>query len=390
MMSSLRKFLNQDISIDRGLLAAILFLLGLGLVQVYSSSFIFAIESFDNGLFFVKKQALFVLLGLVVLLIVSYLPWAILKKLTVALWFIALVGLVLTLVPGLGVKVGGATRWLSLGAGFRIEPSEILKYTFPALLALFIPAQIGRGKNVFSMHANKIKIALLVLIAGAFAILLKQPDFGSMAILAVVGFGILFSRGLNWLYVFASIGAMGSAFYMLVVSQPYRMARVAAFLDPWSDPAKKGFQVIQSMLGFHSGGLTGVGLGQGQGKLFFLPEAHTDFTLAVLGEELGFIGVAGVLLIFGFVAFRGLQISTIAKTEREKVIALGVTLIFSLTAFINAGVAMGLLPTKGLGMPFLSYGGSALLSTCFGLGLLLNIDRRARVESARSFIKIHH
>jgi cell division protein FtsW len=168
------------------------------------------------------------------------------------------------------------------------------------------------------------------------------------------------------------------------------MARVAAFLDPWSDPAKKGFQVIQSMLGFHAGGLTGVGLGQGQGKLFFLPEAHTDFTLAVLGEELGFIGVAGVLLIFGFVAFRGLQISVVAKTEREKVIALGVTLIFSLTAFINAGVAMGLLPTKGLGMPFLSYGGSALLSTCFGLGLLLNIDRRARVESARSFIKIHH
>lgn len=367
--------------IDRSLFLSALFLLGLGLVQVYSSSFIFAIESFDDGLFFVKKQALFVAAGIFIMLITAYTPWKWLERAGMAFWVFAAIGVGLTLVPGLGVKAGGASRWLNIGAGYRIEPSEILKYTYPFLMAYILT----KG---YSSESWWKKIAFMVVPVVPLALLLRQPDFGSVAILSVVIFVILFARGLKWHYVMAGLATLAAAFYFLIARVDYRMARVTAFLDPWSDPAKKGFQVIQSLLGFHSGGIAGVGLGQGQGKLFFLPEAHTDFTLSVLGEELGFVGVVTVLLIFGYMALRGLQISVRAKDERRQIVALGITLTFAITAIVNAGVAMGMLPTKGLGMPFLSYGGSALLSTCFGLGLLLNIDRSERAARLRSFIKI--
>ncbi|MCB0351288.1 MAG: cell division protein FtsW [Bdellovibrionales bacterium] len=368
--------------LDRSLLLTILFLLGLGLVQVYSSSFIFAIESFDDGLFFVKKQALFIALAVGVTFITAYLPWKWVYRAGILLWAVAFVGVVLTHVPGLGVRVGGAVRWLNLGGGFRVEPSEILKYTYPAFLAFVLPQVAKRGMTIRS--------GLLVLMAVApLGFLLAQPDFGSVAILSAVMFALLFARGLKWRYVVAGISALGVAGYFLIVKVDYRMARVTAFLDPWSDPAQKGFQVIQSMLGFYSGGVTGVGLGQGQGKLFFLPEAHTDFTLSVLGEEWGFLGMLITLTLFGYVALRGLQIAVKSEDETKQIAGLGVTLIFTITAMVNSGVAMGVLPTKGLGMPFLSYGGSALLSTCFGLGMLLNIDRSNRESKVKSFIKIN-
>ena len=365
----------------RSLFLAILFLLGVGLVQVYSSSFIFAIESFDDGLFFVKKQALFVLASILLLFITTNMPWKWLEKIALSLWFLAGLGVVLTLIPGVGVKVGGATRWLDIGAGFRFEPSELLKYSYPALMA-FIMTWESRNQPMF----KKIFVYSIPLLP--FAALLAQPDFGSVAIISVTLFTLLFTFGMKWRYAIASLAVMLSAFYFLIVQVDYRMARVLAFLDPWSDPAKKGFQVIQSMLGFHSGGVSGVGLGQGQGKLFFLPEAHTDFTLSVLGEELGFIGVMCVLSIFAFVVLRGLQITVRAKEQKQAIIALGVTLTFAISSLINAGVALGLLPTKGLGMPFLSYGGSALLSTCFGLGLLMKIDLNSVSEFRKKFIKI--
>lgn len=366
----------------KSLLLSILFLLGLGLVQVYSSSFIFAIESFDDGLFFVKKQALFVVAAILVLFVVMHMSWKWLERVALALWIASFAGTVLTLIPGLGVRVGGATRWLNIGAGFRFEPSELLKYTYPTLMA-FVLCRDSHNEPM----AKKIFLNIVPFLP--LGVLLAQPDFGSAALVVCMLFAIFFSRQMAWRYVIASFACIAVSFYFLIARVPYRMNRVVSFLDPWSDPAKKGFQVIQSMLGFYSGGLTGVGLGQGQGKLFFLPEAHTDFTLSVLGEELGFIGVMLVLFIFGFVVLRGLQISVRALSEREQVTALGISLLFAMTAMINIGVAMGMLPTKGLGMPFLSYGGSALIATCFGLGLLLNIDRRVQLERQRSFIKIN-
>lgn len=355
------KFLSSS------LFLSIFALLGVGLVQVYSSSYIFAIESYGDGLYFFKRQAIFTVLGIIALVMAVQIPFEKIRKWGWALWVAAAVLLFATFIPGLGVRVGGALRWIQLPLGFRFEPSELLKIAFSFLVASIVCKHQNSLRNV---KAGWLGLILLVPIL----ILLKQPDFGSFAIIIAVGVALLFTFGLSIKYLFAGGLAAIPAFYFLVWNVAYRKARVQAFIDPWSDPAKKGFQVIQSMLAIHSGGLTGEGLGQSQGKLFFLPEAHTDFTMAILGEENGFLGICAVLILFGFVVFRGFRIAIKTEDLFKKTLALGLTITFALSVFINMGVVMGLLPTKGLTMPFLSYGGSSLVIICFMFGILLNIE----------------
>lgn len=353
--------------LSSSLFLAIITLLGIGLVQVYSSSFIFAIESYGDGLFFFKRQLIFAVLAMGVLVGTIHIPFRYIEKYGWALWFVATLGVLATYVPGLGVRVGGAARWIQLPFGVRFEPGELLKIAFSIWFASLLCRQenfLGRVKWHW----------IFVALVAPMALLLKQPDFGTFAIIVMVAVTLLFAFGLQWKYIVGAVAVMIPAFYFLVMSVPYRRARVLAFLDPWADPAQKGFQVIQSMLSFHSGGLTGAGLGQGQGKLFFLPEAHTDFTLAVLGEEMGFVGFVLILALYGFVVFRGMQIAVKAEEPFKRALALGLSVTFGLSVFINAGVVMGLLPTKGLTLPFLSYGGSSLVSLCFMFGLILNIE----------------
>ncbi|ASD62674.1 putative lipid II flippase FtsW [Bdellovibrio bacteriovorus] len=353
--------------LSSSLFLAIITLLGIGLVQVYSSSFIFAIESYGDGLFFFKRQLIFTILAMGVLVTTIHIPFRYIEKYGWALWLVATLGVLATFVPGLGVRVGGAIRWIQLPFGVRFEPGELLKIAFSVWFASLLCRQenfLGRVKWHW----------IFVALVAPMALLLKQPDFGTFAIIVMVAVTLLFAFGLQWKYIIGAVAVMIPAFYFLVMSVPYRRARVLAFLDPWADPAQKGFQVIQSMLSFHSGGLTGAGLGQGQGKLFFLPEAHTDFTLAVLGEEMGFVGFVLILALYGFVVFRGMQIAVKAEEPFKRALALGLSVTFGLSVFINAGVVMGLLPTKGLTLPFLSYGGSSLVSLCFMFGLILNIE----------------
>lgn len=357
--------------LDRGLLLAVLALLGIGLVQVYSSSFIFAIESRGDGLFFFKRQLGFMIIAISVLLVTAHVPFRWIEKFGWLLWIVAAGGVVATMVPGLGVKAGGAARWLKLPGGFVFEPSEMLKIALSLLLATYF----SRRTEILGKYEWPIRAALLI---APLLIVLRQPDFGTFVICSAVFAAVLFAFGLKWRYVFASAAVAIPAFYFLVMNVPYRRARIMAFLDPWADPEQKGFQVIQSMLSFQSGGLAGVGLGQGQGKLFFLPEAHTDFTLAVLGEEMGFLGVVIVLSLYGFLVFRGLQMAARTEERFPKVLALGLSLTFALSVFINVGVVLGLLPTKGLTLPFLSYGGSSMVMTCFLFGLLLNVESYER------------
>lgn len=353
--------------LSSSLFLAIIMLLGIGLVQVYSSSFIFAIESYGDGLFFFKRQLLFAFVAFGVLIGTVHFPFRWIEKYGWVMWLIASLGVLATYVPGLGVRVGGALRWIHLPFGFRLEPGELLKIAF----SLWFASLLVRRENFLA----RIKWPWLLLITAApLGLLLKQPDFGTFAIIVIVGVTLLFAFGLQWKYIIAAMAVMVPSFYLLVMTVPYRRARVLAFLDPWSDPAQKGFQVIQSMLSFHSGGLTGVGLGQGQGKLFFLPEAHTDFTMAVFGEEMGFTGFVILLALYGFVVFRGIQIAVKSDDTFKRSLALGLSVTFALSVFINAGVVMGLLPTKGLTLPFLSYGGSSLLALCFMFGLILNIE----------------
>lgn len=353
--------------LSSSLFLSLVALFGIGLVQVYSSSYIFATESYNDGLYFFKRQAVFTVLAFVVLIVTTQIPQLWIRKWGWALWPISFVALCATFIPHIGVRVGGAIRWIQLPGGIRFEPSEILKLAFSFLFA----SLVCRHQNIL----GRLKWGwLFFFIVIPFAVLLKQPDFGSFMIMLLVGTALLFTFGLNLKWLATAALAALPALYFIVWHSPYRRARVQAFLDPWSDPAKKGFQVIQSMLSVHSGGLTGQGLGQGQGKLFFLPEAHTDFTMAVFSEEMGFVGIVILMSLFAFVVFRGFQIVLKTQDIFKKTLALGLILTFAFSVFINVGVVMGLVPTKGLTMPFMSYGGSSLLVLAFLFGILLNIE----------------
>jgi len=354
-------------SLSSSLLLAVIALLGIGIVQVYSSSYVLATENYGDGLFFFRRQLIFALVGFLLLMGTIQLPWHWVEKHAWMLWGITAIAVALTFIPGLGIRVGGAHRWLAIPGGYRFEPAELMKVSF----VLFVASLFCRQQNFLRRIPGFVLFLFLMVPIG---LLLKQPDFGTFSLLLMVGLGLLFAFGLAWKYIIGTFVVLAPAFYFLVMNVPYRRARVMTFLDPWADPANKGFQVIQSMLGFHSGGLSGVGLGQGQSKLFFLPEAHTDFTLSVLGEELGFVGFVVLLALYGFVVFKTFQISFRAKDAFRKCLALGLGLVFSFSVFINMGVALGLLPTKGLTLPFLSYGGSSLLCLCFLFGLVINIE----------------
>jgi cell division protein FtsW len=350
------------------LFLSIVALFGIGLMQVYSSSYIFATESYDgDGLYFFKRQLAFTFIAAFSLIFFTQIPTNLIKKWSWILWPATFILMLATFVPGLGVRVGGALRWIQLPLGLRFEPSELMKVAFSFLFA----SLVCRHENALA----RLKwhwAALMILVP--LAVLNIQHDFGSLVIILLVATALLFTFGLNLKWLVAAGIASIPVFYFAVWSYPYRKARIEAFLDPWSDPAKKGFQVIQSMLSVHSGGLTGVGLGQGQGKLFFLPEAHTDFTMAVFFEEMGFMGVLAILALYGFVIFKGFQIAIRTEEMFKKTLALGLTITFAFSVFINMGVVMGLVPTKGLTMPFMSYGGSSLIVLSFLFGILLNIE----------------
>lgn len=366
----------QKKPLDKSLLLLFFCLLGIGLVQVYSSSFIYAMESYGDGLFFFRKQLIFAAISVVALITVANIPWKWIERTGLLIWMLSAFAVALTLVPGIGLKVGGAARWIPLFSGIQFEPSEPLKISLSFLIAAFLhssqPQEWSRGKWASFLIALVVPLGLL----------LQQPDFGSFAICVTVLFSLIYIQGLRWRWVVTAATLSTVLFYLLIWMKPYRKARVLSYLDPWADPAKGGFQIIQSQLSFYSGGLFGQGLGQGQGKLFFLPEAHTDFTFAVLGEEVGFLGVCGLLLLYAWVIVRGFQIALRSKTTSLQLVALGITMTFAIQVLINLGVVLGIFPTKGLSLPFLSYGGSHLLMMGFAFGVLLNIARLQPKEAS--------
>lgn len=353
--------------LSSSLFLSVISLMGIGLVQVYSSSYIFATESYGDGLYFFKKQLLFVFLALSLMIGMIHLPFRWIEKYGWMLWLGSFALMLLTFVPGVGVRVGGALRWIQLPFGLRFEPSELLKISF----SVFFASLLIRQDNFLSRV--KWHWIFLLLLAPLF-VLLKQRDFGSFAIVLGVAVSLLFAFGLQWRYLLLASAGVVTASVGYILSHRYALARVQSFLDPWADPSQKGFQVIQSMLSFSSGGLKGVGLGEGQGKLFFLPEAHTDFTLAVFGEEMGFLGVTVLLALYGFIILRVFQIGLKTESVFKRSVCIGLATTFSFSIFINAGVVMGLLPTKGLTLPFLSYGGSSLIVLSLMFGILLNIE----------------
>lgn len=360
-------------SYSRNILLCLFFLSGLGLVQVYSSSYIFAFENYDNGLYFFHRQLLFTLIGFVCFFIVAYIPWRYNRYIGTFFWFIALMSLFLTLVPSLGVRIGGAQRWLQLPVGFRIQPSELLKVSTP-----FIIAYLAVLKEKWPLQSLLFWMVPLFVAFCPFMIFILQPDFGSLFLITILCVSSLFIMGLRWSYIIMIFVSFLPALYFLLIRQSYRIRRLEGFLNPWDDPTGKGFQMIQSLLGVHSGSLFGAGIGKGQSKLFFLPEAHTDFTLAVLGEELGFFGLTILFSCYGFLIFTAFQVVLKIHDYYQKTIAFGLIFSFSLAIVIHSAVNLGLLPTKGLALPFLSYGGSSLISTFLLFAWFFSIEKNNR------------
>ena len=355
--------------LSQKILLLVVFLSGLGLVQIYSSSYIFATEEFENGLLFFKKQFIFTVCGFIGLFIVSYLSWSKGRILGISLWFLSLLTLVLTLIPDLSVSVGGSRRWLSVPLGLRFQPSEWFKLTCPFALIYFMVL-----KDKWPLHPHFYWLTAGFSIILPVLVLMGQPDFGATVILFCWLFSITFILGLKWRYIFLSMGVSFFIFLGLVLSKGYRADRMKAFLDPWQDPLGIGFQTIQSLLSFHSGGFLGQGLGQGQSKLFFLPEAHTDFTLAVLGEELGFIGFVSILFIYAYLIYYGVKVVTRTVDLSKKLVAFSILFMFVISTFVHFAVNLGLAPPTGVVLPFLSYGGNAIVTTLLGFGWMIQIE----------------
>ncbi len=354
---------------DRLLIIATLGLLALGVVMVFSASAVYASELFGNAGMFVIRQFIWLLLGLGALFLMTQVDYR--RLCQPAVVFPALCVVLVLLVAVLFLDPSRSThRWIRLGL-FSVQPSELAKLALILFLAYFLERRRHAVDDVPGtlLPAGCITAVLVGLI-------LLQPDLGTAAVIVAIAGAMFFVAGLRLQYL-AYLAAAGSvAAYFLIVRVPYRMARIQAFLDPYADPQGSGFQTIQSLLAVGSGGVTGVGLMDGKQKLFYLPEAHTDFIFAVVGEELGLLGAAIVVILFGIIAWRGLRIAALAPDGLARLLAVGVTVMIVGQAFINLSVVIGLLPTKGISLPFISYGGSGLLVMLLGMGLLLNISQR--------------
>lgn len=341
--------------------------------MVYSSSSIYAWNNMKDSAYFLKKHIIYLFFGFILMFISMALDHNTLRKLAKPLFLASLFLLLLSLVPGLSREVSGAKRWIRIG-GFGFQPSELIKITFIIYLADFI----SRRKKVINNVYYGILPSLIALGAPILLILL-QPDLGTAISLVGIAAIMWFCAGMSYKY-FISAGLMAlPALYVLVFSVPYRRARILAFLNPWADPKGSGFQIIQSQIALGSGGIFGQGLGQGKQKLFYLPAAHTDFIFSVIAEEMGIIGAAAVVLLFILFIWQMIKIVRFNSDEFLRFLSIGIVSLISIQAVVNIGVSIGMFPTKGLPLPFISYGGSSLVFDMAAIGLLLNASRRKDV-----------
>ena len=355
---------------DYLLLIPTLLLLGLGLVTIYSASSSIAAHKYGDSYYFLKRQIEFCLFGIFLMIVVKNIPVALYRKVIYPMIGISLLLLFALFVPGLGMKVGGATRWISLGL-FAFQPSELAKMT----LVLFVAYSMAKKSNEMALFTKGFIPHILV--AGLFmGLILFQPDLGTCIIMGCWLMILLFVGGVRLWHLFLLAFASSPVVIWLIWHEGYRLERWWTFLHPWEDPHGLGFQIIHSFLAIGSGGVFGVGLGNSKQKLFYLPEPHTDFILSIVAEELGLIGLTFVVGLFSVLIVRGRKIALSARDLYSSYLALGITSLMGLQVMINMGVVMGLLPTTGLTLPLISYGGSSLVVSLLGIGMLLSISAR--------------
>lgn len=372
MLGVFRLLTTKKTSPDFLLVIITLLLLTIGLIMVYSASAVWATYKFDDSFFFAKRQLLFAGIGIIAmffLMNVEYWTWRSRAKLLLIVCFVLLLAV---LVPGIGMERNGSQSWIGVGA-FSIQPSEFMKLAMIAFLAKFLSEN---QKKITSFKKGFLPALGIVFLA--FALIMLQPDLGTGTVMVGTCIVMIFVSGAR-IFHFALLGILGlCGFAALILSAPYRIARITSYLDPWQDELGSGFQIIQSLYAIGPGGLFGMGLGQSRQKFFYLPEPQTDFIFAILSEELGFLGGSLILLLFSLLLWRGVRIALGAPDLYGSFIAIGIISMIAIQVMINIGVVTGLIPVTGITLPFLSYGGSSLTLMLMAVGVLLNVSRYSR------------
>ena len=344
-------------------------LMAIGIVMIYSASAIYAYDRFGDSAYFFKRHVVYVFFGVLLALYTYSMDITKLRSHSKRILMALLVMMVLVLIPHVGHSTGGARRWFKV-LGFSFQPSEFLKLALIVYLADFL----DRKKESLADLKHTVLPALMVL-GLCSGLVFLQPDLGTAVTLALVALLMFFAAGFRVGHLLTIILAALPALGYAMLAKPYRRKRILAFFHPWDDPRGVGFQIIQSFLALGSGGFFGVGLGRSQQKLFFLPESHTDFIFSITGEELGFLGTSSIVLLFTVFIFAGMVLVFRSRNYFYQLVGLGLVGLIGFEAVINIGVSIGALPTKGLSLPFISYGGTALMANMMAVGLLLNISR---------------
>ncbi|MEC4891333.1 MAG: putative lipid II flippase FtsW [Nitrospira sp.] len=371
---------KKRVPMDHTLLIVTIVLALVGLVMVFSASAVVAGNRFHDSGYFLKRQLAWLTFGFLLLHLASRIDYIWWKRLSIPMLGCMLLLLVMVLIPSLGVAAKGARRWLRLGP-ISIQPAEMVKL----VAVIYVAAYLTKKEDLITTFSSGL-VPVLGVIGVLSGLVLLEPDLGTVVVIGLVTVGLLFLGGAQVKHLVGLGLCAVPVVLALVLGSSYRRQRMLTFLAPWKDASDAGFQITQSFLAFGSGGPFGVGLGEGKQKLFFLPEAHTDFVLALVGEELGLVGTVTIILLFVLFVVRGFQIAARARMPFGRHLAMGITLLIGVQALVNAAVVTGLLPTKGLTLPFVSYGGSSLIICLIGVGILLNIsrDRQAGREESGS------
>lgn len=351
-------------------IVTILLLLLIGTIFIYSASSVYALEKLGHSHYFAQKHGLGLLLGIISVIIAYLIPLNFIKRYIPGLFLSALGLTTLTMLPFIARTIHGSSRWLHLGF-FTFQPSELLKYAFVTYIAYFFSS-----KNIQRISQVKIYVQFLAILAITTIPLILQPDFGMTVTLCLTGIMIAFIAGVQTKHLMQTCIAFIPIALFLIYLKPYRIKRILTFLNPWADPQGNGFQIIQSFIAIGSGNLWGVGIGQSKQKFFYLPMQHTDFIFSIIAEETGFIGALFVILLYLFFLYAGLRLAFMQKDNFCRYTICGFVILLSLQALINIAVSTGLVPTKGIGLPFISYGNSSLISTLAMIGLVLNMCKK--------------
>ncbi len=359
--------LRTDVQSFLGITVALIII---GFLFIYSSSSVYAIERFGSSNYYVQRQLIGLGLAIITLFVMRFISLDFLEMLTPFIFFITLLLTAATLIPGLGTKIHGSSRWLNLQF-VSFQPSELLKITFIGYIARFLAKK--EDKPFTFVHSY---LPFLIVIGATAGLLLKQPDFGLAVTLAMTAFILLFIAGFPLKHLLLTGATLIPVIGFLVFKHAYRLKRILTFLNPWNDPQGAGFQIIQSLIAIGSGSWWGSGISHSKQKFFYLPMQHTDFIFSIIAEETGFIGSTIIILLYALFLYFGMRIAWQLKKPFHIFATLGFTILLSLQALINIFVATGLLPTKGIGLPFISYGNSALICSCAMIGLILNMAAR--------------